>query len=75
MLWDAHFRLRTALVYVPDALSRLSFTFAALGDRKFLAGITIYNAKTALQKQLGYEGGSGSQKSVDINGLYGLDPA
>jgi len=58
MLWKPHFCFHSLYVYVPDPIASLSFSFATLGNRRYLAGLTIYTATTGQSSGLGYEGPS-----------------
>ncbi|KAK0617013.1 hypothetical protein B0T14DRAFT_255626 [Immersiella caudata] len=78
MLWKSHFCFHSLYVYVPDPIATLSFSFATLGDRRYLAGMTINTATTGQRFRFGYVDPSNSPPSVDVEGLYGfvlaLDP-
>ncbi|KAK4444542.1 hypothetical protein QBC34DRAFT_474813 [Podospora aff. communis PSN243] len=78
MLWKPHFHFHSLYVYIPDPVTRLSFWFATLGSRRYLAGITIKTEDNEELFKLGFEDPPRAPQSVDIKGLYGfvlaLDP-
>lgn len=74
-VWETNFNMHTLFVHVPDALSRLSFSFVPLGDYQYLAGIKIYAANMGQDLEFGYQAPAGRQRSLDIDGLYGFTVA
>lgn len=57
----------TRLVFLPDDLSRLSFSFVPLGGERYLAGIVFHARRTEEDFWLGYHNTAEPLETVEIN--------
>ncbi|KAK1831437.1 hypothetical protein QBC39DRAFT_351306 [Podospora conica] len=63
-------KMHSRVVYLPDDVDRLSFSFVMVGRERYLAGIMFHSRATGEILRLGYKNPSEPPEAVDIKGEF-----